>query len=276
MPHTSWPWLEADSRVRTCPPREAEPQRQPPLALLTAYRHGRPRSGQPSLDLAGQLGRGWTGVSADVVFDFSAGLRRIADAAGGLPVPPLASLQGLAASDATVVGCFCSVEIEGEVDREINGWEQEWEVDGRGDKSDAMRQRLTEKYVNACIDDESVGEGFVGTIRDIVWDTNKAAWIAQIHPDAGEPKSYPVASLPALMVNAVQPEGIFVVPGSRDGFVDVELCDEEGSESEDDDAPNEDDVAGPAPPTQAPAAAEEATDTEGPRRSTRARKKARM
>ena len=61
-----------------------------------------------------------------------------------------------------------------------------------------MRQRLAEKYVNACIDDESVGEGFVGTIREIVWDTNKAAWIAQIHPDAGEPKSYPVASLPAL------------------------------------------------------------------------------
>ena len=119
-----------------------------------------------------------------------------------------------------------------------------------------------------------MGEGFVGTIREIVWDTNKAAWIAQIHPDAGEPKSYPVASLPALMINAVQPEGIVVVPGSRDGFVDVELCDEEGSESEDDDAPNEDDVAGPAPPTQAPAAAEEATDTGGPCRSTRARKKA--
>ena len=104
------------------------------LALLTAYRYGRPRPGQPSLDLAGQLGSGWSDASAADVFDFSAGLRRISEAAGGLAVPPLASLKGLAASDATVVGCFCSVEIEGDVDREINGWEEQWEVDGRGDE----------------------------------------------------------------------------------------------------------------------------------------------
>ena len=113
------------------------------------------------------------------------------------------------------------------------------------------RQRLVEKYVNACIDDESVGEGFVGTIREIVWDTNKAAWIAQIHPTpAASRRATPLASLPALMIKAVQPEGIVVVPGPRDGFVDVELCDEKGSESDDDDASERGRRCWSSPPTQ--------------------------
>ena len=69
-------------------------------------------------------------------------------------------------------------------------------------------------------------------------------------------------------LRGIRPDGSLVKPGTE-----LHLCCYKGK-SEDDDAPNEDDVAGPAPPTQAPAAAEEATDTGGPRRSTRARKKA--
>ena len=83
---------------------------------------------------------------------------------------------------------------------------------------------------------------------------------AKVEPAEGAPKSYPVASLPKLMIDAVQPSGIVVVEGSRNGFADFELGDEAAAESDqEDDAPNEDDVGGPAPPTQVPAAAEEAT-----------------
>ena len=86
---------------------------------------------------------------------------------------------------------------------------------------------------------------------------------------------YPVASLPKLMIDAVQPEGIVMVEGSRNGFVDLELCDEEGADPEDDVGPNEDDVAGPAAPArpmEAPAVAKVPTDTTKRRRSTRVRK----
>ena len=240
------------------------------LALMTADRYGRPRPDQPSLDLAGQLGSGWTSVSADAVFDFSVGLRRIADARGGEDVPRLGSLLARATPVMMEAGCFSKETRASWRYREINGWEEHWEEAGARDQSDAMRKKLAEKYVEACL----VDDDFSGTIREVVWDTSEEAWVAKVEPDEGAPKSYPVASLPKLMIDAVQPSGIVVVEGSRNGFADFELGDEAAAESDqEDDAPNEDDVGGPAPPTQVPAVTEEATDTTGRRRSTRPHKK---